>query len=197
MSERQTDHPIDPQFTQRWSPRAFTGEPLDEATLLSFLEAARWAPSGFNAQPWRFIYARAGTPAWGPIFDTLLPFNQGWVQRASALVLVLSQTEWQAPGKEAPAPNISHAFDTGAAWGYLALQASLSGWYAHGIGGFDRDKARAAVGAPADHAVQAVIAIGRRGDKAILPEVLQAREQPSQRLPLSQLAAEGRFNFAG
>ena len=101
MSERQTELPIDPQFLQRWSPRAFTGEVLDEATLLSFLEAARWAPSGFNAQPWRFIYARAGTPAWGPIFDTLLPFNQSWVQRASALVLVLSQTDWQAPASKA------------------------------------------------------------------------------------------------
>jgi len=197
MSERQPDHPIDPQFIQRWSPRAFTGEALDEATLLSFLEAARWAPSGYNAQPWRFIYARAGTPAWGPIFETLVPFNQSWVKHASALVLVLSQTEWQAPGQDAPAPNVTHAFDAGAAWGYLALQASLSGWATHGIGGLDREKARAALGIPAGFAVQAAVAIGRRGDKSMLPEMLQAREQPSPRLPLSQLAAEGRFTFAG
>ncbi len=197
MSERLPDHPIDPQFLQRWSPRAFTGEVLEEATLLGFLEAARWAPSGFNAQPWRFIYARAGTPAWGPIFDTLLPFNQSWVQRASALVLVLSQTDWQAPGKDAPGPNLTHAFDAGAAWGYLALQASLSGWAAHGIGGLDREKARETLGIPAGFAVQAAVAIGRRGDKSVLPEALQVREQPSPRLPLSQLAAEGRFTFAG
>ena len=196
MPERQTDYPIDPQFTQRWSPRAFTGERIDEATLLHFLEAARWAPSGFNAQPWRFIYGRTGTPAWAPIFNTLAPFNQAWAQRASALVLVLSQTAWQAPGQDAPAPNLTHAFDAGAAWAYLALQATLAGWYAHGIGGFDRDAARAALGIPDDHELHAVIAIGRRGDKAVLPEALQAREEPNTRLPLSQLAAEGRFAFA-
>ena len=135
MSEPQTDQPIDPQFTPRWSPRASA--------------------------------------------------------------LMLSQTEWQTPGKDAPAPNPTHAFDAGAAWGRLALQATLSGWPAHGIGGFDRDRARAALGSPVEFAVQAVIAIGRLGDKAVLPEALQAREQPSGRLPLSQLAAEGRFHFAG
>lgn len=197
MSERQADHAIDPQFTQRWSPRAFTGEPIDEPTLLRFLEAARWAPSGFNAQPWRFIYGRAGTPAWQPIFDALSAYIQGWAQRASALVLVLSRTVWQQPGTDAPGPNLTHAFDSGAAWAYLALQATLSGWHAHGIGGFDRDKARANLGVPADHALHAVIAVGRRGDKSVLPEALQARELPNQRLPLSQLAAEGRFAFAG
>jgi nitroreductase len=197
MSERLPEHPIDSQFTQRWSPRAFTGESIDEATLLRFLEAARWAPSGFNAQPWRFIYGRTGTPAWAPIFNTLSAYNQGWAQRASALVLVLSQTDWQAPGRDAPAPNITHAFDAGAAWAYLALQATLSGWHAHGIGGFDRDAARLALGIPSGYDLHAVIAIGRRGDKAVLSEALQAREAPNARLPLSQLAAEGRFLFAG
>jgi nitroreductase len=197
MPERQPDHPIDPQFTQRWSPRAFTGEAIDEATLLRFLEAARWAPSGFNAQPWRFIWGRAGTPAWTPIFEALSATNQGWAQRASALVLVVSRTVWQAPGQAESAPNLTHAFDAGAAWAYLALQASLAGWHAHGIGGFDRDKARASLGVPVDYQLHAVIAIGRRGDKAVLPEALQAREGPNQRLPLAQLASEGRFAFAG
>jgi nitroreductase len=197
MSERQTEYPIDPQFTQRWSPRAFTGESIDEATLLGFLEAARWAPSGYNAQPWRFIYGRAGTAAWAPIFESLSPYNQGWAQRASALVLVLSRTQWQAPGQDALQPNLTHAFDAGAAWAYLALQATLAGWHAHGIGGFDRDKARASLDIPAGYLLHAVIAIGRRGDKSVLPEALQARELPNQRLPLTQLVAEGRFAFEG
>jgi nitroreductase len=197
MSERQTEYPIDPQFTQRWSPRAFTGESIDEATLLGFLEAARWAPSGYNAQPWRFIYGRAGTAAWAPIFESLSPYNQGWAQRASALVLVLSRTQWQAPGQDALQPNLTHAFDAGAAWAYLALQATLAGWHAHGIGGFDRDKARASLDIPAGYLLQAVIAIGRRADKSVLPEALQARELPNQRLPLTQLVAEGRFAFEG
>lgn len=197
MPERQPQHAIDPQFTQRWSPRAFTGEPIEEAMLLRFLEAARWAPSGFNAQPWRFIYGRKGTPAWTPIFDALSPYNQSWAQRASALLLVLSRTVWRAPGKDAAAPNLTHAFDAGAAWAYLALQATLAGWHAHGIGGFDRDQARASLGVPDDYQLHAVIAIGRRADKSVLPEALQPREQPNDRLPLSQLVAEGRFAFDG
>ena len=195
MSERQPEHPIAPQFLQRWSPRAFTGEALDEATLMGFLEAARWAPSGFNAQPWRFIFGRAGTPAWAPIFSVLSASNQGWAQRASALVLVLSKSTWTAPGQSEAQPNLTHAFDAGAAWGHLALQVSLAGWHAHGMGGFDRELARSTLGVPADHALHAVIAIGRRGDKALLPEALQARESPNQRRPLARLVAEGRFAF--
>jgi len=195
MSDRTADHPVHPQFLQRWSPRAFSGEAIPETTLLGFLEAARWAPSGFNAQPWRFIWARRDTAAWAPLFNTLLPFNQGWAAQASALVLVLSQTRWVPPGKTEAQDNASHAFDAGAAWGHLALQVSLAGWHAHGIGGFDREAARSALAIPADYQPQAVIAIGKRGDKAQLPEALQAREFPSPRLPLSALAAEGRFGF--
>jgi len=196
MSQRTADHPIDPQFLQRWSPRAFTGEAIPAETLLGFLEAARWAPSAFNAQPWRFIWARRDTAAWAPLFDTLLPFNQVWAGQASALVLVLSQTRWVAPGKTEAQDNGSHAFDAGAAWGHLALQTTLAGWHAHGIGGFDRAAARSALAIPADYQPQAVIAIGKLGDKSQLPEALQAREFPSARLPLSAVAAEGSFNFA-
>ncbi|MGH7291374.1 MAG: nitroreductase family protein, partial [Myxococcota bacterium] len=81
------------------------------------------------------------------------------------------------------------------AWASLAFQATLSGWHAHGIGGFDRERARQALSIPIDHAIEAVIAIGRQGDKAVLAEALQAREAPNQRLPLSQLVADGRFAF--
>jgi nitroreductase len=195
MTDRIADHPIAPQFLARWSLRAFTGDSLPEATLLQFLEAARWAPSGFNAQPWRFIWGRAGTPAWAPIFNSLSDYNQGWAQRASALVLVLSQERWVAPGKAEAQNNSTHAFDAGAAWGHLALQVSLAGWAAHGIGGFDRDAARVALGVPDGYSLHAVIAIGRQGDKTVLPEALQAREAPNGRLPLTALAAEGRFAF--
>jgi nitroreductase len=194
-TSRQTQGPIDPLFTRRWSPRAFTGEGIDQAQLLSFLEAARWAPSSFNAQPWRFLYARRDTPAWAPLFETLSESNRGWAQRAAALVLVVSRTRWVPPGKTEAQPIASHSFDAGAAWASLAFQATLSGWHAHAMGGFDRDRARAALGVPDDHAIEAVVAIGRLGDKSVLPEALQARETPSQRLPLSAIAAEGRFSF--
>lgn len=192
-STRVADHPIHPLFTDRWSPRAFSGETIGRDQLLTLLEAARWAPSAFNAQPWRFVYGLAGTPAFATLHDALIPFNQSWAARASALVAVISATQWTPPGKAEPQPIASHAFDAGAAWAQLALQAQLSGWHAHGMGGFDAEQLRAGLGVPADHALHAVIAIGRLGDAAQLPEALRVREQPSARRPLAELAVEGRF----
>jgi nitroreductase len=193
---RVTEHDIHALFTERWSPRAFTGEPIEERTLLSFFEAARWAPSAFNIQPWRFLYARRGTPAWTPIFETLAEFNRGWAENASALAVVLSRNVWLPPGKTETQPAGSHAFDTGAAWMSLALQVTQSGWHAHGIAGFDKEHLRRNLEVPADFDLQAVVAIGRKGDKASLPEALQAREVPSPRRPLSETVAEGRFTEA-
>lgn len=195
IGAREASHPIDPVFIRRWSPRAFTDATLDEATLLSFLEAARWAPSGYNAQPWRFIYGRRGTSGWQGIFDTLSEYNSGWAQRASALVVVLSRSVWLPPGKTELQPVSTHSFDAGAAWASLAFQATLSGWHAHGIGGFDKERLRLKLDIPPDYAIEAVIAIGKAGDKAQLPAALQAREAPNQRRPLHELVAEGRFAF--
>lgn len=191
---RVAEYPIDPQFIQRWSPRAFSAEAIAEETLLSFFEAARWAPSSFNSQPWRFLYARRDTPNWQRYLDLLSEFNRGWAQSASALVILLSKTTLaSASGEERPA--LSHSFDSGAAWAQLALQASLSGWHAHGIAGFDKELTRQALGVPEGFAVQIAVAIGKPGDKSILPESLQARETPSPRRPLSELVAEGDFNL--
>ena len=81
--DRVADHDVDPQFVTRWSPRAFTSEPMPDAVLFSLFEAARWAPSAFNSQPWVFVYAKRDTPAWGPLFDALIPYNQDWVKLAS------------------------------------------------------------------------------------------------------------------
>lgn len=195
---RQPTHPIDPLFTERWSPRAFTGEPIDDATLASFFEAARWAPSASNIQPWRFLYARPGGPGWTPLFEGLVAFNQGWAHRASALVLVLSRKTWVPAGKTQPEPAAWHAFDAGAAWAQLALQVTRSGWHAHAMGGFDAARLRASFAIPDDHDLHAVVAIGRRNpDASALPEALRAREMPSQRKPLAAIVAEGRFGFDG
>lgn len=195
-TQREPDHPIDPLFTQRWSPRAFTGESIDDATLLSLFEAARWAPSASNSQPWRFIHARPGGAGWAALLEGLVPFNQAWAQHASALVLVLSRTTWVPPGKTDPVPADWHAFDTGGAWVQLALQATRAGWHAHAMGGFDRERLRAAFAVPGDHDLHAVIALGRRDPTAsALPESLRAREAPSPRLPLAAFVAEGRFGF--
>jgi nitroreductase len=194
---RTTEHAIAPLFTDRWSSRAFSGERMDEATLLSLLEAARWAPSASNTQPWRFVYALADTAAWQPIFGSLMAFNQGWAAPAAALVVVLSKQTTVAPGKTEAGPAPWHAFDAGAAWASLAFQAHLSGWVTHAMGGFDADALRAALNVPADVSIHAVVAVGKRGDKASLPEPLQAREVPNGRLPLAQIATAGSYTFEG
>ena len=191
---RSSEYPIDPQFTERWSPRAFTGETIAEETLLSFFEAARWAPSSFNSQPWRFLYARRDTPHWPRYVGLLSEFNRGWAQHASALVIVLSKTTiTAASGNQRPAPF--HGFDSGAAWACLALQASLSGWHAHGLGGFDKALTRESLGVPEGFEVQIAVAIGKRAAKTHLPEDLQAREAPSPRQPLAELVGEGDFSW--
>lgn len=194
-SPRQTEHDIHPLFTARWSPRAFTGEPIDPATVLSFLEAARWAPSAMNAQPWRFVYGIQGSEGFERIFGSLMEFNKAWAQRASALIVVISAKRWTAPGQTEARDFPTHSLDTGAAWAYLALQAQAAGWHAHAMGGFDRVALAAALEVPADYQLEAVVAVGRLGDKSLLSEALQAREQPSPRRPLAELAAEGRFSF--
>ena len=197
MSEangRVADHPIDPNFLERWSARAYTGEAIPEAELMTMFEAARWAPSSYNSQPWRFIYALRDTPSWDVLFGLLIEVNQSWAKGAGALVVVLSKSTLLPPGKDREIPSYSHSFDAGAGSAYLALQASIMGWNAHAMVGFDMDTAFAALQVPEGYRVEAAIAIGRRGDKSMLPEAMQGRESPNGRLPLSKLAMEGRFH---
>jgi nitroreductase len=187
------EHTIDPLFYSRWSPRAFTGEELSQGTLMGLFEAARWAPSAMNVQPWRFVYARRGTPAFERFLAALAPANQLWASRASALVAVVSHELMALPGKPEPVRSASHSFDAGAAWAQLALQAHLWGWSTHAIGGFDRDEAHRALSVPADHRVEIFVAIGRQGDASTLPDWAKAREQPNDRRPLADLVREGSF----
>jgi nitroreductase len=190
---RTADHEIDLAFLHRWSPRAFTAEPIGDDVLMSLFEAARWAPSAFNLQPWRFIYARRDTADWDRLFEALIEYNQAWVRRASVLMFVVSDCFRRKPGAE-PEPLYSHSFDAGAAWGYLALQAHRLGWAAHGMTGFDPVKAHEAMDLPqGEYRVEAAVAIGRPADKSVLPEFYRARETPSGREPLSRFVFEGRF----
>jgi nitroreductase len=190
---RTADHDIDPIFLHRWSPRAFTGETMDDTVLMSLFEAARWAPSAINIQPWRFVYAKRGTPQWAPLFDALMDMNQAWVVNASVLAYAISDRFRRKPGAD-PTPNRSHSFDTGAAWAFLALQAQHLGWGAHAMGGFHVDKAHEALRAPeSDYSVEAAIAIGRPTDASVLPESYRAREVPSGRGPVSGFVFNGRL----
>jgi nitroreductase len=193
INGRTPNHPVDPIFLERWSPRAFTGESIPEAELLTIFEAARWAPSSNNSQPWRFVYALRDTPDWDVFFDLLSEGNKGWAKNAAALIIVASKITMQIPGKDLPVESYSHSFDTGAAWGYLALQASISGWAAHGMIGFDLPRAAQALGIPAGYRVEAAIAIGRKADPVTLPEAQRSREVPNGRTPIETLIKVGKF----
>lgn len=190
---RNSDYPIDPLFLERWSPRAFDGQPISDADVMSLFEAARWAPSSYNSQPWRFLYAKRDTPDWAKFIDLLVPFNRSWAERASLMIIAVSNSLMLPPGAEKPVPSHSHSFDTGSAFCCLALQATRLGLQAHGMVGFDHDKAFADLNVPIGYRVEAAIAVGRMGDKSVLPEALRAREMPNGREPVSTIALSGGF----
>jgi nitroreductase len=192
---RTASAPVDSRFVQRWSPRSFTGKPISTPELMSLFEAARWAPSTSNTQPWRFVYGLAGSPGFNAIFETLAPFNQGWAHAASALIAVLSAQQSVAPGTTEAKPSPHHAFDTGAAWMSLALQAETMRWRTHAMGGFNAEALRAQLGVPEGFAVHCVVAVGEQGPRENLPPALQEREAPNGRQTLKAMVAEGRFNF--
>lgn len=183
---RQAEHNIDPIYLQRWSPRSFLEKDVPDEVLWSLFEAARWAPSAYNLQPWRFIVAR--TPEDRAKFHTFISeFNLTWCRKAPVLVLMISQRVSDR------GDNLSHAFDTGAAWGFLALEAVRQGLITHPMTGFDMAKARETLGIPDEYAIQALIAIGYQGPRDVLPEPLREREQPSQRRTLKTFVYEGMF----
>jgi len=194
---RLADYPIDPLFLQRWSPRAFSDETIRETELLALFEAARWAPSGGNAQPWRFLYARRDTAHWAKFLGLLVPFNQAWASRAAALIVLVSDPIFLPPGADKPVSLRSHSLDAGAAWASLALQATRAGWRAHGMGGFDAERAAIELNVPAGQTVELAIAIGRPGERSSLPEAYQAREFPSGRKTVAEFAFEGGFAAQG
>lgn len=188
---RKAGHPVEEVFLDRWSPRAMSGEALTDEELLTLLEAARWAPSSYNNQPWRILYARRDTEHWPLFFDLLVEGNRAWAKDAAALLLFVSKETFDFNGKPYP----THSFDTGAAWENLALQATLRGLAAHGMQGFDYERARAELNIPEGFRVEAMAAVGRPGEPERLPEQLREREVPSDRKPLSETTCEGPFRF--
>jgi nitroreductase len=191
--DRAAETPVSSLFIGRWSSRALTGEAIPDETLFALFEAARFAPSYMNSQPWRFAFARRGEPAFDRLAASLLPGNQIWAKEASALVLVASKAAFTPPGASEPILSPASSFDTGAAWASLALQASLLGWSTRAMAGFDKDKARAATGAPESLKLEAVIAIGKRGDPTLLPEERQPMEKPSPRKKMADIVFAGGF----
>ena len=188
---RKPEYPIESLFIRRWSPRAMSGEALSDQELFTLFEAARWAPSTYNEQEWRFLYARRGTHHWQSFFDLLMEANQVWCKNAAVLAVVLSRKTFARNGK----PNPVYLYDTGSSWENLALQAAAMGLVAHGMAGFDFEKARVSLHVPDVYAVAAMFALGRPGDPDQLPPELRERETVTSRRPVRESICEGPFQF--
>ncbi|MFC7925685.1 nitroreductase family protein [Microbacterium laevaniformans] len=177
-----TDAPILDVLAERWSTRIFDpATPIDEDALASALEAARWAPSANNTQPWRFVVARRGSAAHAQIVDALMGFNQSWAADAAALVVFASAAALD--GKPLPWA----AYDTGQAAAHFTVQAHASGLHTHQMGGFDRDAIAQAFGFGDDLVAVTVMAVGALGDIDAAPEALRERElAPRARRPIAE-----------
>lgn len=188
-TNRTAQHAIEDLILHRWSPRAMSGESISDEELMQLFEAARWAPSSYNNQPWRFVYAKRDTPAWDIFYDLLVQFNKDWAKNAAVLVVIVSRDTFEYNGK----PSKTHSFDTGAAWQNLSLQGTAQGLVVHGIEGFDYKKAKELLHIPDGYTVEAMCAIGKPGKKEDLPAEMQEREEPSDRKPIEECVFEAIF----
>lgn len=187
--ERTADHPIHPLILNRWSPRAMTGEPIEDEELMSLFEAARWAPSSYNNQPWRFVYAKKESVHFATLYNLLVDFNKQWCAKAAVLGVIIGAKNFEKTGKASK----TYAMDTGAAWENLALQAWSQGLFAHGMQGFNYEEAKKILQVPEDYDVLAMFAVGKMAPKSTLPKELEEKEFPSLRKPVSEFAFEGVF----
>jgi nitroreductase len=181
---RTPDWDIDSMFADRWSPRAFLSDPLSDREIQTLFEAARWAPSCYNEQPWLFVYATEPEQR-RKLVSCLVAKNQLWAGRAPLLMFILARRTFQKTGKE----NRHAPYDAGAAWMALALQARKLGLYAHAMAGFSPDKAYDVLGVSREeYLVMAAIAVGRKAEDYGLPDDLRAMESPNGRKPHVEVA---------
>jgi nitroreductase len=189
-----TQAPVHDIIANRWSPRAYdASKPVSQAQIISMLEAARWAPSCFGDEPWRFIVwdKNKDVAAWEKAFDCIVPGNQGWAKDAPVFVLICAGTLFGQNQK----PNRWGAYDTGAAAVSLSLQATSMGLVTHQMGGFDGEKTRAAFNIPEQFEMMSMMAVGYIADVDALPEEAKERTlAPRKRKPLGELFYEGVWN---
>jgi nitroreductase len=185
------DHPIHELLRTRWSPRAFSDKFVSPEVLRSLFEAARWAPSSSNEQPWTFIVGTKDDPEnFSRVLSTLVEFNQHWAKHAPVLGLAVSRLEFAQSGK----PNRNAFYDTGAAMANLTLEATSQGLFVHQMGGFDHLKAVDVFGIPKGWEPIAAFAVGYPGDPQSLPEGYREREHtPRARKPLCEFVVTGRW----
>ncbi|HVW29582.1 MAG TPA: nitroreductase family protein [Polyangiaceae bacterium] len=180
---------IDPMFLERWSRRSISDAPLSRDIVRALFEAARWAPSASNSQPWLFVYAN-DPETLANVRELIRPSNQRWALRAPLLVFVFARKF----DPETRQPLRTGAFDTGAAWFSLALQGAKLGLVTHAMGGIHHEKTFDVLGVPeSEFESMAAIAIGYPAAKDVLPEDLANRETPSQRKPQHEFAFHGRY----
>ena len=186
----EVEHPVLDAIRQRWSPAIYSPESVEPEKLLSVLEAARWAPSSMNEQPWSFLVARKEEPEeFARMLDCLVLGNVAWAQHVPVLILSVVKLQFDRNGK----PNRHAWHDTGIATGFLMLQASALGLYVHAMAGFDPDKARQTYQIPETHEAVAVIALGYPGDDRGAPEDLRKRNVRRGRRTLDQFVFSGRW----
>ncbi|MDE2030732.1 MAG: nitroreductase family protein [Patescibacteria group bacterium] len=187
INNRTTEYNIEDIFLKRYSPRAMSGEPISKEELMTLLEAAHWAPSASNNQPWRFLYAVGGTSDFDLFFSFLNEPNQVWCKNGGALIILLSK-KTTTEGKPMP----THTFDAGSAWENLALQGAAMDLVIHGMAGYKKDILVKELNIPEDYDVELMIVVGKHGNIEDLPEPLREREAPRQRNNLSEMAFEGK-----
>ena len=171
MKNTPIEYPILDVIKNRWSPRAFANESITDDELNSLFEAARWAPSSMNEQPWSFIYARKGEKAFETISDGLFEGNS-WAKEAPVLIVALTRTTFTRNEK----PNVSALYDLGQAVANLSIQATYLGLSLHQMGGIDRSHLESAFGLTESYEIATVIALGKRGNPDQLPDSLKERE---------------------
>lgn len=180
---RNFHYDILPQIKTRWSPRAFSAEKIPREDLLALIEAARYAPSCFNEQPWRFVIA--DTPeSLGKFQSKLSDTNKLWATKAPVLIAVCSKKSFSMNGSD----NFWHQFDTGTAWGFLSIEAERRGLYSHGMAGFDREGIAKIIGLPSDYEVMALIAVGKPGDRKDLSDEFIGKEEPGTRKEIAAIS---------
>ena len=187
----ESNSPLHDLIAQRWSPRAFRAKPVEQALLGSLMEAARWAPSCFNEQPWRFMVETKDNPeGFERLLNCLVPFNQSWAGKAPVLLLSVACGSFSRNGK----PNRHGAYDTGMAAENLTLQAQALGLAVHQMGGFDADAARAAYGIPEGFEPMAAFAVGYAGEPEDLDDGAAEKERaPRVRKPLTETFFSGKW----
>lgn len=188
---RSAEHPVIDVILRRWSPRAMSGEHVSRDNIMTLFEAARWAPSSYNEQEWRFLWAEKGTPYWDDFFSLLVPANQAWCCNGSHLIALIYKESFTSSG----AHNAVAQLDSGAAMQNLLLQATELDLVAHPMGGFDRQKAIDILEVPQGFSMAAMIVVGKPASADILSDELREIEVPSDRKKLSEIVSEGRFSF--